>query len=361
MATRKIRMRGGQTTAAKTAVAKPAAKVTTPAAKPAAKVTTPAAKPAAKVTTPAAKPAAKVTTPAAKPAAKMTTPAAKPAAKPATPAAKPAAKPATPAAKPAVAKPAVAKPAVAKPAVPGAKPATPVAKPAVAKPAVPGAKPATAVAKPAAKPAVRPATAAKPAVRPATAARPATATRSAAAAPGGAIEITEDEYDGDVNPDYVDPIFDTKRGVYWAYFQSDNKFYKIYGTPQDNERSLLDKIKKIKDTVRGASPSNSLRIGLEQEKLDITARIPRLQKRIKELTVDLKSTPTSDPKRAIYSGEIGVAEKELVAYRKRLVQITTAVRMLGARPAVGGRSRRNRRADRRTTRRATRRNSFGWW
>ena len=75
----------------------------------------------------------------------------------------------------------------------------------------------------------------------------------------------------------------------------------------------------------------------------------------------MKSTPTSDPKRAIYSGEIGVAEKELVAYRKRLVQITTAVRMLGARPAVGGRSRRNRRADRRTTRRATRRNSFGWW
>jgi hypothetical protein len=224
----------------------------------------------------------------------------------------------------------------ARPAFPGAKPAFPGAKPAFpgAKPAFPGAKPAF----PGAKPAF-------PGAK--------------AAAPGGAIEINEDEYDGDVNPDYIDPLFDTKRGVYWAYFQSSGKFYKLYGTPTDTERSLLDKIKKIKNTATGSSPSNSLRIGLEQEKLDITARIPRIEKKIRDLSADVKRSSPTDPKYKIYVGEIGVAQKELDAYKKRLVQITTAVMMLRPK-AVGGRSRRARRSSRRNSRSATRR-AFSWF
>jgi hypothetical protein len=259
----------------------------------------------------------------------------------------------------------------AKSAFPGAKPAFPGAKPAFpgAKPAFPGAKPSLAAAKPslaAAKPSLAAAkpslAAAKPslaAARPSlAAAKPALAVAKAAA-PGGAIEIDEDEYDGDVNPDYIDPLFDTKRGVYWAYFQSSGKFYKLYGTPTDTERSLLDKIKKIKNTATGSSPSDSLRIGLEQEKLDITARIPRLEKKIRDLSADVKRSSPADPKYKIYVGEIGVAQKELDAYKKRLVQITTAVMMLRPK-AVGGRSRRARSSSRRNTRRATRR-AFSWF
>ena len=136
------------------------------------------------------------------------------------------------------------------------------------------------------------------------------------------------------------------------------KFYKLYGTPVDTERALLDKIKKIKNMVRGATPANSLRIGLEQEKLDITARLPRLEKKIKELSKDLKNTPKTDPKYKIYVGEIGVAQNELAANKKRLLQITTAVMMLGKRMG-GGRSRRNRR-NRRSTRRSERR-AFSWF
>jgi hypothetical protein len=227
--------------------------------------------------------------------------------------------------------------------LPGAKPALATARPAVAT-----ARPALATARPAVA-------AARPAVA---AARPAVAAAKAVA-PGGAIEIDEDEYDGDVNPDYVDPLFDTKKGVYWAYFQSSGKFYKLYGTPADTERTLLDKIKKIKNTATGSSPSDSLRIGLEQEKLDITARIPRLEKKVRELSADVKRSSPADPKHKIYVGEIGVAQNELAAYKKRLVQITTAVTMLRPK-AVGGRSRRARRSTRRNSRRATRR-AFSWF
>ena len=147
--------------------------------------------------------------------------------------------------------------------------------------------------------------------------------------------------------------------MYWAYFQSSGKFYKLYGTPTDTERSLLDKIKKIKNTATGSSPSNSLRIGLEQEKLDITARIPRIEKKIRDLSADVKRSSPTDPKYKIYVGEIGVAQKELDAYKKRLVQITTAVMMLRPK-AVGGRSRRARRSSRRNSRSATRR-AFSWF
>ena len=161
-----------------------------------------------------------------------------------------------------------------------------------------------------------------------------------------------------MNPDYIDPLFDTKRGVYWAYFQSDGKFYKLYGTKVDTERGLLDKIKKIKNTARGSSPSNTLRIGLEQEKLDITARIPRLEKRIKDLSKDIKNTSATDPNYKIYVGELNVAKNQLATDKKRLAQITGAVMMLGKR-MVGGRSRRNRR-NRRSTRRSERR-AFSWF
>ena len=194
----------------------------------------------------------------------------------------------------------------------------------------------------------------------ATAASPTLSVIGKAIVPGGAIEVTEDEYDGDVNPDYIDPLFDAKKGVYWAYFQMNEKFYKLYGTPADTERSLLDKIKKIKNTASGATPSNSLRIGLEQEKLDITARLPRLDKKIRDLTKDLKTTPVTDPNYKIYVAEINVANNELAADKKRLLQITTAVMMLGKKRAVGGRSRRGRN---RRSRRSTRRNrrASSWW
>jgi hypothetical protein len=258
-----------------TAVAKPG----TPVAKPG----TPVAKPG----TPVAKPG----TPVAKPGT--------PVAKPGTPVAKPGtpvAKPGTPVAKPGT--------PVAKPGTPVAKPGTPVAKPGtpVAKPGTPVAKPGTPVAKPGA-PVAKPGT---PVARPAVAAYPA-----AAAAPGGAIEISEDEYDGDVNPDYIDPLYDAKKGVYWAYFQNSGKFYKLYGTKVDSERTLLDKIKKIKNMSSGASPSDSLRIELEQEMLDIIARTARLGKKIKELTTHVKRVSPTDPTHKIYIGEARCCTKDL--------------------------------------------------
>ena len=346
MATRKIRMRGGQKTAAKTPAKTPVAAAKTPAtaAKTGAKTPVAAAKtPVAAAKTPvaAAKTGAKTPVAAAKTGAKTPVAAAKtgakiPAKTPVTPSKIPAKLPAKlpmtpskiPAKLPTVLSAKLATPS-AKSAFPGAKPAFPGAKPslAAAKPSLAAAKPSLAAAK--------------------------------AAAPGGAIEIDEDEYDGDVNPDYIDPLFDTKRGVYWAYFQSSGKFYKLYGTPTDTERSLLDKIKKIKNTATGSSPSDSLRIGLEQEKLDITARIPRLEKKIRELSADVKRSSPTDPKYKIYVGEIGVAQNELTAYKKRLVQITTAVMMLRPK-AVGGRSRRARRSTRRNSRRTTRR-AFSWF
>ena len=345
MATRKIRMRGGQKTAAKTPAKTPVAAAKTAAKTPVAAAKTPVA--AAKTPVAAAKtPVASAKTPvaAAKTGAKI------PAKTPVTPSKIPAKLPAKlpmtpskiPAKLPTVLSAKLATPS-AKSAFPGAKPAFPGAKP-----AFPGAKPSLAAAKPSLA-------AAKPSLA---AAKPSLAVAKAAA-PGGAIEIDEDEYDGDVNPDYIDPLFDTKRGVYWAYFQSSGKFYKLYGTPTDTERSLLDKIKKIKNTATGSSPSDSLRIGLEQEKLDITARIPRLEKKIRELSADVKRSSPTDPKYKIYVGEIGVAQNELTAYKKRLVQITTAVMMLRPK-AVGGRSRRARRSTRRNSRRTTRR-AFSWF
>ena len=229
------------------------------------------------------------------------------------------------------------------------------------------AAPAAAATAPAAAARAPTAAAAAAAMAPAAAARAPTAAATAptlsvigkAIVPGGAIEITEDEYDGDVNPDYIDPLFDAKKGVYWAYFQMNEKFYKLYGMPNDTERGLLDKIKKIKNATQGASSTNTLRILLEKEKLDITERmIPRVENKINDLTKALNNTPAASIKHKNIVEEINHATSELKSYKTRLPEISQKVMRMRKNTLKGGRSRRNRRS-RRSTRRSRR--ASGWW
>jgi hypothetical protein len=133
-----------------------------------------------------------------------------------------------------------------------------------------------------------------------------------------------------------------RKGVYWAFFTTGNRFYKMYASEGESEADLLKSIVRYKDEVMGSNPANSLRIILEQEKMDGSQRLPKYESKLKDLKSFIVSTPSTDPKRELYKKEIIQAESSIKGLKSRLDIITKRIKVLkqaapapGAAPAAG--------------------------